>query len=52
MEQRIRSSLARCLAVLVAPLLVLGVMAGMAPASAASPPRTSLVAGPRRMPSR
>ena len=37
MEQRIRSSLARCLAVLVTPLLVLGVMAGMAPASAASP---------------
>ena len=37
LEQRIRSSLARCLAVLVTPLLALGVMAGMAPASAASP---------------
>ena len=36
MERRIRSSLARCLAVLVTPALVLGVMAGMAPASAAS----------------
>jgi hypothetical protein len=36
MGRWIRSSLAGCLAVLVAPLLVLGVMAGMAPASAAS----------------
>jgi FG-GAP repeat len=37
MDQRIRSSLARCLAVLVAPVLVLEVMAGLAPAAAASP---------------
>jgi FG-GAP repeat protein len=37
MGQRIRSSSVRCLAVLAAPLLVLGVMAGTAPASAASP---------------
>ena len=37
MGQRIRSPAARYLAVLVAPLLVLGMMAGMAPASAASP---------------
>jgi hypothetical protein len=36
MGQRIRSSTARCLAVLVTPFLVLVVMAGMAPASAAS----------------
>jgi hypothetical protein len=36
MGRRIRSSMARCLAVLVPPFLVLGVMAGMAPASAAS----------------
>ncbi len=36
MGRRIRSSVARCLAVLVPPFLVLGVMAGMAPASAAS----------------
>jgi hypothetical protein len=37
MGRRIPSSLARYLAVLVTPFLVLGVMAGMAPASAASP---------------
>jgi hypothetical protein len=37
MGRRIRSSMARCLAVLVPPFLVLGVMAGMAPASAAAP---------------
>jgi FG-GAP repeat len=36
MGQRIRSSTARCLAVLVTPFLVLAVMAGTAPASAAS----------------
>jgi FG-GAP repeat len=36
MDQRIRGSLARCLAVLVTPFVVLGVMAGMAPASSAS----------------
>jgi hypothetical protein len=36
MGRRVRSSMARCLAVLVPPFLVLGVMAGMAPASAAS----------------
>ena len=36
MDQRIRRALARCLAVLVTPLLVLGVMAGTAPASSAS----------------
>ena len=37
MGPRIRSLRAGCLAVLVTPVLVLGVMAGMAPASAASP---------------
>lgn len=36
MDQWIRRSPARCLAVLVTPLVVLGVMAGMAPASSAS----------------
>jgi FG-GAP repeat len=36
MNQRIRRSLARCLAVLVTPLLMLGVMAAMAPALSAS----------------
>lgn len=37
MDQRVRGSLARWLAVLVTPLLVLGVMAAMAPASSAAP---------------
>src|SRR5580692_1906421 len=37
MGRRIRSSMAGCLAVLVTPFLVLGVMAGTAPASAAAP---------------
>jgi FG-GAP repeat len=36
MDQRVRRSLARHLAVLATPLAVLGVMAGMAPASSAS----------------
>jgi len=35
MDQRKRRSLARCLAVLVTPVVVLGVLAGMAPAAAA-----------------
>ncbi len=44
MGQRIPSSIERCLAVLVTPFLVLGVMAGMAPASAAAAVPASLQA--------